>query len=434
MATTFTQWIDGQSTEAQGPLQIFLNPWNQEPLAQWKKAEEMDVVRCLAPAKKFLTRPKGWPREERVELLTRIQQTLEKNQTEWASEEALYQGLPEDFVLQNSFRHGLFLIEKNLRDLQGSQKILTAPTGVVAVITSWSLSFRLVMESLVPALAAGNAVIVKVSSRSPITAEILQRLAVESEIPAGSLQILLGEGPRVGAFLASHPGVRAVSFVGKSTTAEFLIKSATSQFKKWRVRGSTKNVALVLPGWSEDMIPEILNSFLMGQGQMGWNMSRLLTTEGEAPALLEKLKAGLGNVVSTPYDFKKILKPLELARREHARPLSGSEGPVFLVDLPNCSELQQEELLAPLFPVVQVKYLHELAKWANNTSYGSLATLWGDPEKAQKLLDKLDFGGLWINHWMRAQDESPWGLKHSGFGIPDPLASGGFFSDQKLTV
>ena len=88
----------------------------------------------------------------------------------------------------------------------------------------------------------------------------------------------------------------------------------------------------------------------------------------------------------------------------------------------------------PIFPIVTVKYLHELAKWANNSSYGQLAVLWGDEGMARKLAEKLEFGGLWLNHWMQSEDESPWGLKQSAFGISEDQAEGPFFSDKKLTL
>ena len=126
---------------------------------------------------------------------------------------------------------------------------------------------------------------------------------------------------------------------------------------------------------------------------------------------------------------------LHTAQEEHAKLFAQDfTGAQFLLDLPNCSNLQQDELPAPVFPIVTVKYLHELAKWANNTSFGNLAVLWGDETKARKLADKLEFGALWLNHWMRADDESPWGLKQSGFGIADNQAEGPFYSDKKLTL
>jgi aminomuconate-semialdehyde/2-hydroxymuconate-6-semialdehyde dehydrogenase len=441
------QYIDGQICEAQGPLQTHVGPWDQNILAQWNSAEEMEVIRSLQSAKKFLAKPVSWPRQERIELLKNIKQVVLQNSESWALLEATHQGLPYNFVLENGFRHVEEILNKNILDVESfnsSSKILS-PTGVIAVITASPLSFRLVMESLVPALAAGNAVIVKVSSKSPITAQILQQMAKQSEIPQGSLHVLLGEGSRVGSFLASHPGVRGVSFVGKTRTVENVIKVTASQFKKLHLRGSAKNSAIVLPGFTKEQIPELLESFLMADGKTGWSMSKLLTTESEAPGLMEMLKDYLKNLktAKTPKEshpwrgITELSKFSELkskAIEEHGKLLVDENNlPSFLVDLPNCSDLQQDELGVPIFPIVTVKYQHEFAKWANNTSFGNLATIWGDPDKASKVAEKIEVGSVWINHWMRRQDESPWGIKQSAFGIPDQRATGAFFSDCKLT-
>lgn len=399
---------------------------------------EMNVISAIQLAKKFLNKPLAWPKEERLTLLKKMAEVIHSKSNEWSHQEALAQGLSPEFVKENSFEHALFLIEKYLKELSESQdsKTLVNPTGVIAVITAWPLSFRLVMEAVVPALAAGNAVIVKVSSKSPVTAEILSEIAKLCEISEGALNVLLGEGAKVGAFLAAHPGIRAVSFVGKTKTAEQIIKSTATQFKKLQLRGSAKNAAVVLPGFDDSKISELLKSFLVGNAQTGWSMSRLITTEAEAPRVIEKLKMALKDLPKDNRlpDSQNLADLTRKAVQEHGKlMLESSDGPQFLIDLPNCSDLQQEELSAPLFPIVTVKYQHEIAKWLNNTSYGNLATIWGDPEKALKVAEKLEVGAVWINHWMRAQDESPWGLKQSAFGIPDRRAFGPFFSDRKLT-
>jgi aminomuconate-semialdehyde/2-hydroxymuconate-6-semialdehyde dehydrogenase len=394
---------------------------------------EMEVIQSIQAAKKFLAKPVAWPKEDRLALLSRIKEVVAKNQNEWAAQEAQQQGLPEKFVLENGFKHVAKIVDNNLLALQNAEpKTILTPTGVIAIITAAPLSFRLVMESLVPALAAGNAVIIKVSSKSPVTKDLLFELSKLAEFPEGTMQILSGGGDQ-GAFLAAHPGVRGVSFVGKTKTAESIIKATASQFKKLHLRGSAKNSAIVLPGFDYSKMPELLESFLIQN--TGWSMSRLLTTEAEAPNLIEKLKAALSDVrikLNNPAEFQSLKKK---AVEEHGRAiLEAEDKPLFLENLPNCSDMQQEELSAPIFPVITVKYQHEFAKWVNNTSYGNLCTIWGDQEKALKVAEKIEAGAIWFNHWMRPQDESPWGLKQSSFGIPDNLATGSFYSDRKLTV
>ncbi len=450
MTIKLTQFINGQDSETQNSApQKFLSLWDQTPLAEWNPADEMDVIRCLQSSKKFLNLPNAWAREDRLALLERLKISIERNINDWAAQEALYQGLPFNFSKESSFQHVLHLIDKNIEALKqkASNQYINQPSGVVAIIASWSLSFRLVMESLIPAWAAGNSVIIKVSSKSPITAQILKSLIHEIQPPVGSIQVLLGQGSKVGAFLAAHPGVRAVSFVGRTKNAESVIQSTAQQFKKLKIRGSVKNAAVILPGFeSETYWDRLVESFLIGNGQTGWSMSRLLTTEAEAPKVIERFKEKILKIKpaqsihdSSPWGpgLMQNLKTetVKLAQGEHAQVfLPDSQGSQFLLNLPNCSNLQQDELLVPVFPIVTVKYLHEIAKWANNTSYGNLAVLWGDEDKARKVAEKLEYGALWLNHWMRPEDKSPWGLKQSAFGIADDQAEGPFFSDKKLTL
>ncbi len=450
MTVKLTQLINGQDSETQNSaVQKFISPWDQTVLAEWNPADEMDVIRCLQSSKKFLNLPAAWAKEDRLALLVRLKQAIEKNIDDWAAQEALYQGLPFNFSKESSFQHVLHLIDQSIQGLQEkvSDHYLNSPSGVVAIITSWSLSFRLVMESLIPAWAAGNAVIIKVSSKSPVTAQILKALVYEIQPPVGSIQVLLGVGSNVGVFLAAHPGVRAVSFVGRTKNAESVIQATAQQFKKLKIRGSVKNAALILPGFElEADWDRMIESFLIGHGQTGWSMSRLLTTEAEAPKIVERLKEKILKIrmAQSIHDrspwgpgLNQILQneTLKIAHEEHAQSFApDSKGIQFLLNLPNCSNLQQDELLVPVFPIVTVKYLHELAKWANNTSYGNLAVLWGDEEKARKIAEKLEYGALWLNHWMRPEDKSPWGLKQSAFGISDDQAEGPFFSDKKLTL
>ena len=94
---TLNQWINGAETEAAGNLQTFHSPWDQSLLAQWKSADEMDVIRCLQSCKKFLALPAGWPHEERQELLTKLKMVIEKNIEAWSEQEAIHQGLPQNF-------------------------------------------------------------------------------------------------------------------------------------------------------------------------------------------------------------------------------------------------------------------------------------------------------------------------------------------------
>ena len=107
--------------------------------------------------------------------------------------------------------------------------------------------------------------------------------------------------------------------------------------------------------------------------------------------------------------------------------------PTFTRDLPNCSELQQDEIPGPLFIVTAVKYTHEMVKWSNTGYLGHSAIIWGPEDKARSLSQQLQVGQVLINKWA---DFSDWGVptKQSFWGNPDVKWSGSFFSDVKKVL
>ncbi|MBO9668170.1 MAG: aldehyde dehydrogenase family protein, partial [Bdellovibrio sp.] len=108
--------------------------------------------------------------------------------------------------------------------------------------------------------------------------------------------------------------------------------------------------------------------------------------------------------------------------------------PTFMIDLPNCSEMQQDDLHGPLFLVAAVKYQHESIKWANTSYLGHSSIVWGPDEKLMKVAGKLESANIWLNSWMNGEAQTTFGMKQSSFGNPDMAWAGSFYSDvKKLT-
>ncbi|RYZ78113.1 MAG: aldehyde dehydrogenase family protein, partial [Proteobacteria bacterium] len=347
--------------------------------------------------------------------LNAIAQKLEANATKYAYDEALHQGLPANFVQRKSvnfaiqsFRQGAAAVQLLLKN--HGPEISYRPTGIISFIVSWNLSLRLVSERLSAALAAGNACLIKVSSNSPITAQILGEILSEVGAPAGLVQFIHGRGDDVGALLSAHPSVRAVTFVGKLSTAEKVAKAALPQFKKVQIAAGTKNSSMILGDADYSaLMPKILESFLIGQGQMGWNTSRLFVLESMQSEVFAKLTEVVQAQVpatdpnSNTLWFPMITREAADVVANKVNQLKGEGGkivvgghkpsdvsgfffqPTFSLDLSNCSELQQEEISGPLFIITAVKYVHEMNKWSNTGFYGHSAVLWGSAEKAAKL-------------------------------------------------
>lgn len=433
-----------------------LSPFDGKEMARVAQSDAMDFIKALQATKKALPALRDLSKEQRAEFLIRIADFLEGKSVDIAYGEALHQGLSQKFVLENSILPSVALLRATAQSLlsYSDSSSYPQPSGIVGIITPWCLSLKLVVERLAPAFAAGNGVLIKVSELSPITAQYLGDALVAAQIPLGAVNILQGNH-EVASLLAGHPSIQAVTAVGKNTTLESIAKSGLPQFKKLQLSGGVKNPVIVLGDTDyKSLMPKILESFLLGQGQMCWNTSRLFVLESFAAdflsaaqeylSSLKPLQDPQGYEVWTPLisedALSSIHNKIQSGVSEHGKVLFGGtrlEGtgyfykPTVMLDLPNCSVLQQDELQGPLLLVTPVKYQHEILKWANTSYLGHSAVVWGPEEKMAKITGPLEFCQIWKNSWNPGAVAPIFGWKQSSFGNPDMSWSGGFYSDVK---
>jgi aminomuconate-semialdehyde/2-hydroxymuconate-6-semialdehyde dehydrogenase len=456
----FLNFIDGEFVPSQSKASFTkINPFNGESLGAVAASDAMDVIHAIQIAKKAQTEFAKWTLHQRADLLSDISDQLEEKMEALAYQEALHQGLSVRFVKEKSFIPAIaqFREASDACEFLAAKKdpeLILQPSGIVSIILSWNLSLRLLAERLAPALAAGNVCLVKVSELSPVTAQIMGEILSKLEAPKGLVQFIQGRGPEVGATLAAHPSVRAVNFVGRLTTAENVIKGALPQLKKVQVQTGAKNSCLVLADTDfKKLMPKILETFLLGQGQLCWNTTRLFVLEAVQKDFVEAMKSYLANLkpATSPKDSspwlpvitEDILQAAETKtqqiRSEEGKILFGgkrhpSKGfffePTVSLDLPNCSEVQQEELRAPILILTAVKYAHEMVKWANTGYYAHSAVVWGPEAKAMAIAEKIDVGTLSLNSWL--PDEVQAGHRQSSFGNMQVGPWGRFYSDVKV--
>ncbi|NUN04540.1 MAG: aldehyde dehydrogenase [Bdellovibrio sp.] len=433
-----------------------LSPFSGEVVARVAHSDAMDVIKALQSAKKAQPLIREMTRADRAGLLNKMAEYLQAHSDEIAYQEALHQGLSHHFTLENSVKPAIVTLQKNARAVVAEElaNIVVQPSGLVGIITSWNLSLKLVVERLAPALAAGNAMIVKVSEHSPITAKILAEAISFAGVPAGSVNFIQGFSD-VAQIIAGHPSVRAITFVGKSSSLESIVKAGTTQCKKMQLAGGAKNSGIALTDTDyKANIAQILSPFLVGQGQLCWNVTRLFVLEAMAEdfmktvqefmSSLKALKDPRGAEMWTPLISEKsrqhIDEKVQEGVGEHGKVFSGGKicaGPGFfyeptvMLDLPNCSVLQQDELAGPLLIVTPVKYQHEAVKWTNTSYLGHSAVVWGPTEKALKVAQQIEAAQVWINTWMKGEETESFGFKQSGFGNPDMRWNGSFYSDVK---
>ncbi|MFN3875438.1 MAG: aldehyde dehydrogenase family protein, partial [Flavobacteriales bacterium] len=214
------------------------------------------------------------------------------------------------------------------------------PIGVVGCISPWNLPLYLFTWKIAPALATGNAVVAKPSEVTPLTAFLMSALCAEAGFPPGALNTVHGLGPKVGAAIAAHPAIAAISFTGGTRTGQEIARVAAPMFKKLSLELGGKNPVLVFADCDfEDMLATTVRSSFTNQGQICLCGSRILIERSIYPkfkdAFVERVKAlrvgdpgdprsDLGAVVSESH-MEKVLGHITLAKEEGGTVLCGGE-------------------------------------------------------------------------------------------------------------
>ncbi len=449
-------WVPAQEKK------VFLKicPFKGDILEEVSACEAMDFVRALQFAKKSLLLPKRPDFEERGQILRKIADIITENEMAYSKREASHQAVPESFVLENSVRPAARAFISAAEDtefkLQHPNHDSFLPTGIVVIAPHWGLSLRFLCEKLAPAIGAGNAVIVKPCSDSPVTGQILGEILerIRSEFPeaqwaSGTCQILQGQKEDLLELMAGHPSVRAIAASSSLLTGELIQKAASPTWKKMQLHMGYNNSGLVLPDAKpEECIEQIYNSAFIGQGQISCNISRLFVLESQVvqwtDLLLEQSKKSKWQgPMMRKTDRPRLEDLLRQVRADQGKIIAGGEisdqgglylSPTMTQDLSHCSVLQQDTIAAPLLIISAVKYAHEMVKWVNTGYYGQIAQVWGSLEKTSAIAQKLEVGEVWVNGWVEKSRRIPYGVKQSFFGVADDRTFGTFFSDCKKIV
>lgn len=472
-----TSFINNESVK--NPESIFFktNPFRSEKTSE-KASEKLhevhnvsliSVIQAIQGANKAYEEWRLSSIDDRIKIIQATINVLENHKLEFAQLEALDQGLPLDFVLKYSVEASIELAKDRILELENYVKrtgigtnLIAQPVGPILIITSWNLSLRLVLERALAAIAAGNSALIKVSSTSPITAEVLKRIVVEAQLPSGLIQILISDNAEVKKMLIAHPGIKAISFVGALKTALEIIKEVATQsnntFKKIQIACGSKNIAASLEAPEQINFDSLWQSFLVGQGQLGWNSARLFVLEKYEKEwtsfIAEKLNQltpsegihdkSLWGPCLKEVSYQNFNELMSLAKTDHAKLISADHSllknrtnylsPTFTKDMSKCSTLQQDQVHAPLFILSTAKYPFDITKNANISYYGFAAHLYGEVDKFKKIADQLEVGSINYNSWSVERLNSFSAVKQSGWGQQDYRIFGGFYSNTKIVA
>ncbi|MDQ3706806.1 MAG: aldehyde dehydrogenase family protein [Chloroflexota bacterium] len=476
-----TDWkllINGQQVDAaSGETFDAFNPATNEPFARVAKAGRADVDAAVQAAREAFEKGK-WVRmgaARRGSLLNKVAQLMRDRSEEIARLEVTNNGKAisqakaelnqaiEDFEF---FAGAATKITGNTIPVPGNFLNYTVrePVGVCAQIVPWNYPIMMAAWKVAPALAAGNTVILKPASATPLTALLLGEICLEAGIPAGVVNVLAGPGAEIGAYLAEHPGVDKVAFTGETETGRTIMRTAA---------GTLKRVSLELGGKSPNIVFEdadidhavngSLFAIYYSAGQSCEARSRLFVQQSVYEQFVEqfvdkagRLKVGdpldggtqVGSLIS-PAQLERVDRYVRLGEEEGGQVLAGgrrAEGdgldrgnfymPTVLAGVSNKARVSQEEIFGPVVNIMPFQTEAEAVQLANDVVFGLAGTLWTkDVGRAHRVAGQIRSGVVTVNTPYTAFPGLPFGgYKQSGFGRELSMESLDLYTELKSVL
>ncbi len=447
------EWVDSTS----GRTFDTINPATGEVICQVAEADVADVDKAVKAARTAFNRGE-WstmPPSERDKLLYKLADLIAAHADELAQLETLDNGkplkdssqidLPLTIACYRYYAGWADKIQGKTIPIDGSFFCYTRhePIGLIGQIIPWNFPLLLQAWKLAPALAAGNTVVLKPSTHTPLTALRVGELIIEAGFPPGVVNILPGYGDTAGMAIARHRDIDKVAFTG-STEVGHLIMEAAAQ-------SNLKRVTLELGGKSPNIIfaDADMNAAIEGahfglffnQGQCCTAGSRVFVEEKCYDEFVARsVERAQRRIVGNPFDPKteqgpqvsqaqldKVMRYIESGMREGATLLCGGHTiggcgffmqPTVFANVQDQMKIAQEEIFGPVMSIIKFKDLDEVIKRANATIYGLAAAVWTrDISKAMAIANNVRAGTIWVNCYDALHPAAPFGgFKQSGIG------------------
>lgn len=469
-------YIDGRFVDGFSTFDD-INPVDGTVIAQVHEADAALVDRAVASARAALNGAWGMTTvAERCELLRRIADRIEDRFEDLVDAEVADTGktfrqaraLDVARAVANfrSFADTAASVGQTsfLTELPDGRQALNyavrKPLGVVAVIVPWNLPLLLLTWKLAPALASGNAVVVKPSEETPGSATLLGEIMHEAGLPAGAYNVVHGFGAAsAGEFLTTHPGIDGVTFTGSTATGSGIMRAVAPRVRPVSFELGGKNAAIVFDDANlETALDGVARSVFTNTGQVCLCTERVYVQRG----ILEEFTAGLvaraqalrlgapddadattGPLISAAHR-SKVLSYFELAREAGAEVLTGGgvpnlgselDGgfwvePTLWSGLDQQSRPMREEIFGPVAGIIPFDTEEEVIALANDTEYGLAAAVWTtDLSRGHRVAQRMHVGIAWVNTWFLRDLRSPFG----GMGLSGIGREGGEYSMEFYT-
>ena len=449
------RWVDSVA----GETMVVTDPTTEATITRVQKASAQDAERAIDAAHRaFESGPWGrLTHEDRAKILIRIADLMDARAQDFAIREAMDMGIPyTDFrtiIMPHCSGLFRFFAGQAMAHMDGSYRtsyesrvrILTRrePLGVVGAITPWNFPLALTASKVAPALAAGNVIIHKPASDTPLTALALAQVALDAGVPEGVYNLITGPGGEIGDALVNSPKVDKIAFTGSTSVGMGIIRNGAATIKHQTMELGGKSPNIIFADANMDAaLQAAFWGIFWNKGEVCVAGSRILVERPIYDEFVEKFSAlaraaVLGDPldprtqlgpIATRAEYEKILRYVDEGKRT-ARLTAGGGTPklngnglfieaTVFADATNELRISREEIFGPVVPIIPFENEDDAVRIANDTDYGLASGIQtGDLSRALRLADRIKAGTVWLNTWHKYHPNAPFGgYKASGYG------------------
>lgn len=471
-------YINGKWRDASdGATFATKNPATGEHLAYCAEATKEDVDDAVNAAWAAFPAWREVAPQERAAILYKIADIIEANSALLAEVETLDNGKPirETTYIDvpwavEHFRYfaGAVLTHSdsarvlNTPNFPGEtlSLVLREPIGVVGQIVPWNFPFLMAAWKLAPVLAAGDCTVLKTSSETPLSVNVLMEL-IGDVVPAGVINVITGKGSKSGQYILDHPGFRKLAFTGSTEVGLNVAKAAAEKLIPATLELGGKSANIFFDDCDlEQAIDGLQVGILFNQGQVCCAGSRVFVQEGIYEKFVEAAKKAFGAVEQgdtlslntqigasiNENQVKKVSSYIDIAKSEGATIAIGGERntegacangcffkPTLITNVTNDMRVAREEIFGPVAVIIKFKDAEDVIKMANDSEYGLGGGIFTkDITKAINVARRVETGRMWVNTYNQIPAGAPFGgYKKSGIGRETDLSILDAYTQQK---
>jgi 5-carboxymethyl-2-hydroxymuconic-semialdehyde dehydrogenase len=460
-------WIGGERVASSVTFDD-VSPIDERTIAEISRGGAEEADRAVAAARAATTTWGSTSPKDRAEALHRVADGVEARVSELAAVETRDNGsllrsmrnsvMPRVARNFRFFADQLLALETGVKDYEGfAERVAWDPSGVTVVITPWNAPLMLATWRVAPALAAGNAVILKPPEWAPLTASMLAEIAREAGLPDGAYNVVQGIGEEAGAALTAHPGVDRIAFTGSVPTGRLVAQAGGANLTPVSLELGGKSPFVAFADADLDaVVRQAVNQF-DNAGQVCLAGTRLIVERSMHDAFLERFVDAAGAIVQgdpreeatdigpqiTREHFDRVDGFVQRAKADGATVVFGGGAneelgglyyrPTLFADAPEGSEILTREVFGPVLTLQTFETEDEAIAIANGTEYGLAAIVYtGDEARAERVSSALVAGTVWVNCFFVRDLAAPFGgARGSGIGREGVPWSFDFYSDVK---